>query len=612
MSPAARRAAVFLGFLALAGLAVVAWARCLDASTLPEVTRYRDDAYYYFDFVRALARGEGPCVTPGQPTNGIHAIWAAMLWPLYALFGDRGFVVGAAHLGLGLHALTALWLFALLGRSARAGAVALLYLGCPLLVTEAQNGQETALACFAAVACCQAFARGFAPACVAAAFALLSRSDLICLVVPLGLAHFGWRRGLAPAAIGFAALTAVNFALAGRLVQDSALPIPWLFAQHFERTGPDLAARAARLWWFLRPCLLGGPWAVASWAFGAALVAAAATRVLPRAWRLVPLPLTLLAGWLGAHDLEVPLAAAVLLALSAWPRVPEVARADASRLVWVALGFFVLAGLHLVLRTYPRDYYFAPLGVLGALALAAWPGRVGLAALAMTAAAHALALRGPRVEQLWQEQMAMAGRFLREVVPAGEPVGCFNSGILAFHDAGPVLNLDGVVNHAAFAALRAGQLDAWLDGARVRFLVDSAIQFRRDDPWPHCSGAHFGPDFDPDRDLLELARCVAPGVREPFIVYWRRGRGASPALPSAPRDLGPAPAFRQRPTGRYVLCPCPAGELWLRRVDGTGAAVLVTVAERPTCALLRLDAAAPGRYGLYAGAGLAPLFAVDL
>jgi hypothetical protein len=74
------------------------------------------------------------------------------------------------------------------------------------------------------------------------------------------------------------------------------------------------------------------------------------------------------------------------------------------------------------------------------------------------------------VGQRWQEQMAMAGHYLREVVPRGEPVGCFNSGILAFHDPGPVLNLDGVVNAPAFAALRAGRLDAWLDAGGVRKL----------------------------------------------------------------------------------------------------------------------------------------------
>ncbi len=593
---------------AVAGaLAVVGLLLRIDLSALPEVTRFRDDAYYYFVFARNLAHGDGPCVTPGVPTNGVHALWAGLLTVIAALRGDGGIVLGAQHLGLGLHVLTALGVFLVAGRTRVAAATACLYLGNPFLVAEAQNGQETALGC-ALTLLLVAARRASAPVFFAVgALAVLGRSDLVLVLAGVSIARGGWRvRAALPLVVAVAVYAVVNLALAGRWLQDSATPIPWLFRAHFLRTGPDAWEHLRHLWWYLRPCLVGGPYAVAGPMWGAVLVALALW-ALPRRWRFVPLALTCV-GWLmGARDVAVPLlASALVLGRGA-------VDGDVARVARYALGGFgVLVGLHLVVRGYPRDYYFAPLAVLGAVALPALPLHLAWTALAVAAVGTVTALAGPRVDQAWQEQMAMAGRFLREVVPAGEPVGCFNSGILAFHDPGPVLNLDGVVNAPAFAALRAGRLDAYLDAQRVRFVVDSAIQFRRDDPWPHASGVHFGPDFDPDRDLVEVARFVVPGLSEPFVAYQRRGRGVRPPPPEA-RDLGPAPACLDRRVGRYVLWSTPgAARLSLRRVDGIGDSRELTRVTAATSVVLRADAPEVGRYGLFVGDAGVPILTVDL
>ncbi|HLU39496.1 MAG TPA: hypothetical protein VK081_08930, partial [Planctomycetota bacterium] len=266
----------------------------------------------------------------------------------------------------------------------------------------------------------------------------------------------------------------------------------------------------------------------------------------------------------------------------------------------------------LVLRTYPRDYYFAPLGVLGALACTALPRWVAAALAVLLAAGNVVQLAQPKERFPWQEQMGMAGRFLREVVPPGEPVGSFNSGIVAFHDPGPVVNLDGVVHRAAFEALRAGDLDAWLDRRGIRFLVDSAIQFAIDGPWPHSSGAHFGAGFAPTRDLVELARCVVPGVEQPFVVYHRRGRGAPPPPPEKARVLGPAPAEGGRRAGAWVLWPAHGPDaLALRAADGSGDSIQLVTVDRPTAVLVRVDAPRPGRWALVAGDG-SEVLALDL
>ncbi|MEZ5963738.1 MAG: hypothetical protein R3F56_07825 [Planctomycetota bacterium] len=611
MGTRARRVSVGL----VASAAIVGLVLRFDPGTLPEVTRYRDDAYYYFSFVRDLATGRGPCVTPGVPTNGVHVLWAAMLWPLYGLFGDRGFVVGAQHLGLGLHVLTAAGLWLLLGKGTRAAVVALLYLGNPTLIVEAQNGQETAIACLATLGLCWGFRRSTWVAAGMATLAVCARSDLVFLVPALGVARFGWRAvAVVPCLVALIAYVGVDVALAGRWLQDSAAPIPWLFAAHFERTEPDFAARLHRWWWYLRPCLLGAPYAVVSPVLGGVLTATVLWGWLRPPWRILPLLLTGLGVAVGASDVGVPLVASLLLLLSRSERRVHDGVESSAALV----GFAGIVMLHLFVRTYPRDYYFAPLGVLGSLAFAGLPTRAACVASGLLLLGNVAQWFAPPVLQTWQEQMAMAGRYLRDVVPADEPVGCFNSGIVAFHDAGAVLNLDGVVNHDAYDALRAGALGAYLDRHAVRFLVDSPEQVALDGPWPHSSGVHFGGGFDPARDLVEVARFLVPGIGgSPFTLYWRRGRGRPPEQPSA-RVLGGAPAVGERRSGVYVLWPAsgPARlEMARLAADGAptaGVRTLLASVDTSTTVILRVDAANPGRHGLFVDGAATPILTVDL
>ena len=123
----------------------------------------------------------------------------------------------------------------------------------------------------------------------------------------------------------------------------------------------------------------------------------------------------------------------------------------------------------------------------------------------------------------------MAGRFLREFVGTNELVGCFNAGVVGFVDGGLVINLDGVVNRAAFEALQRGDLTGYLDAQNARFVLDVPVQFEVENDWPHASGRHFGGGFDPTRDLEEIARFDVPGVEghapgmDSVRLYWRSG-----------------------------------------------------------------------------------------
>jgi hypothetical protein len=337
--------------------------------------------------------------------------------------------------------------------------------------------------------------------------------------------------------------------------------------------GPDFAAWVHRLWWYLRPVLLGSPWQEVDTVGLGALVFLVVRPLWPARLRGLPLVLVLVAMALGKRDLMVPLVVAVLLAM-----LPARRRGRVPQLpLCLLLGAVSLLLLHYPVRQYPRAYYFAPLGVAGALALLRLQRLRWLLAAALVGT---LGFSLPRDEALpGQLEMAMAGRFLDLLVPASERIGCFNSGIVTWLRRGPVVNLDGVVNPEAFTALRSHRLSQWLDEQDVRLLLDNPLQFERS-PRVHATGRYFGPVFDAARDLQPLCSFEVPGVdagREgtlSFVLYWRRGHGAPPGLPALPRDLGPAPG------GRYVLWPGRAGEVLTAEEDGNRAELVRATDER--------------------------------
>lgn len=532
---AAAGALVAAGAVAAAGLAGLELA--------PDATnRLRDDAFYEFTWACNLAAGRGPMVSDGVTTSGVQLLWSLLLVPVAWLAGPALLPLVAPWLGFLLHALTAL-VWARATRSRLVGCcLAACWLGQPLLVRESQNGQETALACLLA-SLLWLRRRGSEAAFTAlAVLAVLARTELLALVGLLSWWRHGadWPRGLVAPGLAFGVHTSANVLLGGGFWPDSALPMPWLVHSNRALIDGSLAAFVADCWWFARPVLLGGPWAIASAAGSALAVFLLLRPMLSRRHRLVPLALVGAAFAAGARDLAVPLGAAVLLACA-----PASTRRPLPRdLLALAAGLTAILALNWAVRWYPRDYYAAPLAVLAFAACQ----RVGRCRpLLLVVAAAMLADRWHlRPEPLaGQSAMALAGRWLSVALPAGERVGCFNSGLVTFHAAvlagaaerRGVVNLDGVVDARAFAALRQGRLGAWLDDQGVRFVLDQPVQFARDPRLPHASGHWIAADFDAARDLLEVARFAVPGAAA-MRLYWRRGRGEPPPLPAAVRLLG--------------------------------------------------------------------------
>lgn len=602
---------------ALQNLILVAAAALVFVSVLRGVSwapgladRLRDDAYYEFAWAANVAAGRGPTVSDGVTTSGVQLLWSLSLVPFAWLFGAASLPVLAPWLGLLLHGATALsWLRAV--RDRRAGAVlALCWFAHPLLLRESQNGQETALACLCAVRLWRARRAGTARFAAWSALAVFARSDLLALAFVLA-ARRGVRQLFVPMAV-LAAFAGVNVVLGGGPWPDSALPMAWLWHANFARTEPDSLASLQRHWWFARPVLLGGPWSVVG-SFGTAFCAFRLLRPWLRpTWRWVPLAMVVGAALVGAHDLLVPGLAGLLFAV-----LPATGgRGRPRRLLWLTLASAAIVVVHWAVRWYPRDYYLAPVVLLPFVAVAAagrwrWP----LLALVCGQAVDAWRFLGEPLQG--QREMELAGRYLGEVLPAGERVGCFNSGIVTFlQDAGAgtdgarrgVVNLDGVVDRRAFDALQSQRLGAWLDEEGVACVLDNAGQFATDPRLPHASGPWFAAGFDPARDLVELARFDVPQVAatrpgtDGFRLYLRRGAGRTP-----PRDLGVARVLGgDGRGGQVVLVPLAAGDaLQCEAADG-GRSTLATV-DVATRLVIAVPPALRGTGRLFVAGGGAPV-----
>lgn len=544
------------GVLALAAAALAAWVGLrFHLHLAPDLSnRLRDDAYYEFTWAWNVARGLGPVVSDGITTSGVQLLWSVMLVPVVLLVGPMALPPVASWLGFALHVATAgLWCFSTRDRLAGA-CLAACWLGHPLLVRESQNGQETALACFCLSALWLLRTRGLVATTVLAVLAGLARSELIVVAAGVTFGRHGPFRVAAwlPPVAAFVVVAAANRLLGGGWLPDSALPMAWLWHANHDLLGATTKQILQQWWWFARPILLGGPWALVS-AMGTGLaVFLAIRRMWPTSLRAMPALAVGAASAIGVSDLVPAGWVAALLVLFPcvhWRRtagvvlpasaadVPVTSRSGSGpsrrrtprlpsvplpqrRWCWLLLGAASVVVLHWAVRWYPRDYYLAPLVVIAFAAVRAM-ARWRLLLLVFALAQIADFRRVGEEHLAGQKEQALAGNWLASVVPPGARVGCFNAGLVAWmsvtrpEGAAPgarIVNLDGVVDSRAFAALRAGRLAAWLDEQGVAYVLDNPVQFSRDPRLPHACGHWFGDGFDPARDLVELARFDVLGV----------------------------------------------------------------------------------------------------
>ncbi len=543
-----------------------------------EATRLRDDAAYQFVVARNLASGSGFTFDGVHVASGVQVLWTLLLSAITKVFGQGALPLLSMLLGVFLFLGTLFLAFRLFVRffGPRIALLLSAFMASRGLVfAEVMNGQETALGLFALFLFADwAFPReeDSNPRSFKLRFLVILlpwiRTDL--LVFPLGLAlwpgladRFGLparetRSAWVDLCLSLGVYLLGNRLLFGVFLPPSSFALPSLFRDNFIAGQPGFGAWVQQIWWFLRPLFLGSPFLIAG-ILPAMGIAWWLLAPLARRQKGLPLFLVFFAFLLGGANLSGLLLGALLLSVGLLPsRTQQLSFAGESASASL-LAFFGLAALHLVLRWYPRDYYFVSLLLPGLLCLGLllhrWTSDEGLLAFIpknlRERIAYGLLLvlglsgsfpLGARFP--WQEEMRFAGRWLNQVLPDKPPLGSFNAGWIAWEYQGRVTNLDGCVDGASLPALRQKRLLTWLQDQGTDLLVDSWREFADKDPDthnPHASGRFLGPLGS--KELVPLIAIDLPGVggRHPgtdSLVLCKIKGSLDPDFPNTPRILG--------------------------------------------------------------------------
>jgi hypothetical protein len=440
-----------LGFLVRLSLAWVSTPTLIQ-KTIP------DDAFYYFGIARHMAMDGTPSINGLNVTNGFHPLWLLLIGPFfYALPHHLDLPIHLTLvMGAALDTVSAFLAYKLVrlltGNPSAALTSALVYAMNPRSIFYAVSGMETALnVCmfalfvfaWTAVRVKGPTLRRYAFLGVIGGLLLLARTDNVFLfLVVHSLTAWAALRG--PGTRGVIASHALTILLLapwllwsygtfGTIMQSSGIALPFAL-----RGAYALSPQASTMGMLLTPIhlYLGRD---------ALLIDASWTGLPP----LVGLPLWIAVTVAGAK---------IMTDVSKRHRsLGGLSIASAA-----ALAFALLLVFHIVVRWYPRPWYFAPLSwvfatTVGMLIDASAPRPSGL-----------LWRHRKLVGLVLSEIFLMVGAFwwLRGLYPQ------HNSGLHAYYSDRVVVNLDGVVNGDALKAIQEKQLLDYMHSMGITYLAD--------------------------------------------------------------------------------------------------------------------------------------------
>jgi dolichyl-phosphate-mannose-protein mannosyltransferase len=481
-----------LASLAL-GLGLLLWAATRGYGAWP---RTSDDMFYYFVLVREAVR-HGVASSDGlRPTNGFHPLYFLVLRAIYPALPESA-LPGAALAFLAVcHGVTCLVLWRTLRRivgGALAAALAGLYAANPFVIGVIFAGVETALMVLCLAVCLRAHLRwleqGARPdrvvALLALACAVAARTDTVMLAAAMAVAPaLALRsrprealRTLDRAPLLAALLPIVAFGVWGQVATGEFLQTSGRALSFWQSVGDWRVIRGA----------LDGLGALATPA--AAVTYALYVVVQWIAW-VARGPFMLVSG----HLLGAVLAGARV----GWrlrrptPGAPIADRTlptSHRRLALELLAYLVLLwAFYAVFFRHGQVWYWHSSVYVATLLLGVWlaPMRAAVAALparlpravpvlGLIAAIglSALALADLRPRRVTDQAIASAApaRDPLASVPDGATLGAFDTGQLAWEQPRlRVVNLDGLVNNAAYRALRARRIGRYMLEQRVEWL----------------------------------------------------------------------------------------------------------------------------------------------
>jgi hypothetical protein len=491
----------FLAGIMALGLAlrlVVAWqpVEVLVTKNLP------DDAFYYFMLAHHAVDSGSVSVDGVHLTNGFHPLWLVMLLPIFG--GSAPLDDTPVHLALTLASLLDLisigaisQITLLLTKRANMGLLAaFVYAANPAVVLQITNGLETALAVATLILFWWFFIRvlqepGNARLTfllgIMAGLTFLARSDsaiyvacALVVIVARSWQHIPWRAFI-PAG-GIATAIVVPWFLwsataVGSVFQESGTAVPYAIRERLRLELGD------SLW-----------------------------VVLQETWR----QLTVRDFWLRGDATGLPFVIGVVLWIVVLVGLAVRWRRSKQKLERMAVLPMLAAGVILILihagvRWYPRVWYFTPLAAVFAVTLALVADTFlkrerRLFATILFFSVY-FAMTGFLLWFVglypWQKDMWAANAWITQHLQPDESIGSFNSGIYAYYSQRRVVNLDGVVNHAAYSAVKQKSMMAYLAEDDVDYLIDS--------DWAiHTEYAPFMGSGYPS-DLKEVAILNEPG-----------------------------------------------------------------------------------------------------
>jgi hypothetical protein len=435
-----------------------------------------DDAFYYFQIARNIVTGHGITFDGINPTNGFHPLWLVLLVGIYSLFSTGGtFDIAPIHVALSLsvlfNALTACFVFAVISRvtqhpGIRTFALALWALN-PFILFESLNGLETSLALF------------LTSVFIYCALVIRDRGSLLqyaFLGIPAGLMILA-RLDMAFYLIAF---------------------LGWLFVMSRTNITRILVVG-------IIATVIVSPWIVWNYThFGMVLTSASEANTLVNKTLIaqdngssvfqlvkgiiynVDGQIRLLMTRTGSPAfLLVIVGAALVLMLQKRLTFPQRLRDIRPELAFF-LGFCLLFFANVVLRFGGRTWYFVTFGFFVSLFFAITATAVvsemkhkKIVAAVFGAfilfAFYVAWSKDIRNQYVSAEEIYAVTEWSNAHLPPDAVIGAFNSGIQGYFTRNRVVNLDGLVNNAAFEALEQKQVWNYLQSAGVTYVIDYDI-----------------------------------------------------------------------------------------------------------------------------------------
>lgn len=432
-----------------------------------------DDAFYYFDVARSVVAGLGSTFNGIDPTNGYHPLWLVILLPIFKWFYAGGADITPVRIVLALSVVfniaTAFFVLRILNRFAarpiiRAYGMAVWMLN-PFLLYQMINGLETSLSLL-----------------------LFSAFFLLCLRIEEGKSGKYWLAGIVG---GLMILARID------LCFYVAAFLCWILLRNGLRAGFGNALAAA-----IPTGIVVSPWIIWNYLnFHMLLTGASDTAAMINHQLIVQDHGPSFAQFLKAvvyqtqyefNNLlqrtgEFAIAAGVVgagiaLAIDGPLRFPWMRR-DWKLVHCMFGGFVTLFIADASIRWTVRDWYFVSFDLFLAIFCAVVVGilfeRITHKRLFVVSLIAATLFsfyvdwsKNLQGGMSAQAQMYAATQWMNANLPTGSKIGVFNSGIQEYFSTQTIVNLDGLINNAAYEALRNRSLWQYIQGDHIAYIAD--------------------------------------------------------------------------------------------------------------------------------------------